>query len=132
MSSNVADRVSARIFDPASDGELDIRFVYEHPFISSQSDPKTATHEVIDGPDVTQHFGAKTRSFTARGTCYLDEANQIDTLRRHERVAVRSERYSGPAVVTSAFTDPAGSGGGERSGVENRTYTYRIEFREVL
>lgn len=102
---------------------------FPHPPLDVSGGSRTATHEVIDAPDVTDHLGRKALSFTLRGHCDPETASQIDELSEQSEHELRHARWSGSVIVEDhntesdgAFLDPE---------EEIIRYTYTIDMVEA-
>lgn len=127
-------RPSARIYkvDDADGPDVDIRFDYQFPGVTVDTEARTATHDPIGDETVVQHLGEGDTTVDVQGSCYIDSANAIDKLTSTDRVFIRTDRFTGTAVVKSASTDPEGAVGGKDMSLTPNTrkhnwlYTYRI------
>lgn len=108
-----------------------IEFEYQYPYVDTSSDSRTVEHEPIGEETVVQHMGSSAQQITIQGHCYRDEANRIDALTENGLVQILCDRWQGLAIVKKTETTATGNGGGERSGVSNRLYDYRLVVLEV-
>lgn len=129
MSTN--GRVTAEIDRVDLGDEEPVQFTYEYPYVSTKGGTNTVTHEPIGEEPVYQSLGPADMTVEMSGGCYLDEANFIDSLSRHAEILVRTDRGSWRGLVQDTWTDPTGQGGGERPGVQNRLYEYRLKFSVI-
>lgn len=102
---------------------------FPHPPLETESGSRTATHEPIDAPTVTDHLGPKARTFRMIGHCGPDVASDIDELSEDSEHDLRHARHSGPVVVLKATTESDGAFIGAEEG--RLRYTYIIKMREV-
>lgn len=123
MSSN--GRIRAQIV--RSDGRT-VTFEYEYPYVSTRGGTNTVTHEPIGEEPVHQSLGPAGETVEISGNCYLDEANFLSNLPEGAEIDVRTDRWVGEGLVDTVSVDPTGEGGGERPGVRNRVYEYRLKF----
>lgn len=113
-------------------GEV-LELEYRYPLIDVSGSSRTVTHEPIGVQAVVQHLGADARELEMRGHCYRDEANIIDTLSLSGKIELRSDRWSGYAIVTSHNTTHTKAKGGARpeNTHENKNFDYRISLKEA-
>lgn len=124
----LGDRRTVR-FDPSTGQAFELE--YQFPLTDKRTGARTATLEPIGTADIVQHLGQKATRVTFRGHCYEDEAQQIEQLTEFEQVQIRSQRFTGVAVVETAETMATGSGGGKRPDITNRQLDYRIDASQV-
>jgi len=82
---------------------------FSHPPLDVSGGSETATHEVIDAPDVTDHLGRKALSFTLRGHCDPETASRIDELSEQSEHELRHARWSGRVIVQDHSTESDGA-----------------------
>lgn len=117
--------------DQSTGPGVDIRFSYRYPEVSVDTESRTVELNPIGDNTVVQHLGSGDKVLDVRGHCYLSTANKIDKLTKNDKVAVRTDRFRGTAVVKSTTTDPEGGVGGKQpNSMEPHKwrYTYRIEL----
>lgn len=104
---------------------------FPHPQLSTSGSAHTTELEVLpeseddDAATVVQSFGLGSRSFTLRGTTYIENANALDGL-VGEELSIRHARFSGRVLVSDVDTDPTGS-----KDENGWRYTYRCDLTEV-
>lgn len=129
MSSTGRTTARIRILDTGETLDLE----YQHPLIDISGSSRTKRHEPIGESAVVQHLGSEARELEMRGHCYSDEAEVIDNLSEYGRVEVRTERWSGFAIVEDHRTQHTKAKGGKRpeSTHENKNFDYRLTLTEI-
>jgi hypothetical protein len=102
---------------------------FPHPPLDTSSESRTATHEPIGAPTVTDHLGSKAREFTMVGHCGPSTGSDIDDLAEESEHNLRHARHSGPVIVLSADTESDGAFIDAEDGILR--YTYTIKMKEV-
>lgn len=92
------ERTNARV------GSLTFHTDFADPFVDVDQEMRTADHETINDDFVVQVLGQKPDKVTIEGIVYDKQLADADNLIEAGKVDVRTDRWSGQAVVTNVST----------------------------
>lgn len=83
-----------------------LAFEYDMPNVHVDATAHVVKHEVINGETIIQRIGRKPVQIQIQGICTTGEAQQVDGLVEFDMVTIRSDRWSGDAIVVDTTTSP--------------------------
>lgn len=92
------ERTSARV------GPLEFHSDFADPYVDVDKEMRTADHETINDNFVVQVLGRKPDKITIEGIVYDFQLDDADQLISSGQIDVRTDRWSGTAVVTNVST----------------------------